>query len=320
VKEGAAAFKFSTFEASPNRFPQINDELLFQAFSRLAATGLACGVHNQDQEMTRRNIARLIEAGDTGWDAFGRAHPNRVEDLATAKVFEIGAETGARAHVVHVSTARGFELGRMYRAAGFHATVETCVQYLMLNEEEHMSRLGARTKHFPPIRPKAEMESLWRYMASGECAFVSSDHVAWGLERKGNPNIFLNAAGGPGLETLLPAFWTGCQERGLPLTLVAQLLAKGPADHFGFENKGSFDVGVDGDVAIVEPGEFIYDPSNSLSAVKWSAYDGRRMTAKVRATFLRGELAFGDGKICNAPGSGRFLRPSLNRAAGALAA
>jgi allantoinase len=268
-------------------------------------------VHNQDQEMTRRNIARLIAAGDTTWDAFGRAHPNRVEDLATAKVCELGAETGAHAHVVHVSTARGFEIGQMYRQAGHKATIETCVQYLMLNEEEHMSRLGARTKHFPPIRPKAEMEGLWRFIASGDCAFVSSDHVAWGLERKGNPNIFQNAAGGPGLETLLPAFWTGCEERGLPLTLIAQLLAKGPAEHFHLANKGQLAPGFDADIAVIEPGAYDYDPSHSLSAVNWSAYDGRRFTAKVVATYLRGEAVYAQGAIKNAPGSGRFQRPTM---------
>lgn len=316
IAAGAAAFKFSTFEASPTRFPQISDELLYQAFSRIAPSGLACGVHNQDQEMTRRNIARLVEAGDTGWDAFGRAHPNRVEDLATAKVFEIGAETGARAHVVHVSTARGFEIGRMYRSAGHQAIVETCVQYLMLNEEEHMSRLGARTKHFPPIRPKAEMESLWRHIAARECAFVSSDHVAWGLERKGNPNIFQNAAGGPGLETLLPAFWTGCEERGLPSTLVPQLLARGPAEHFGLSGKGGLQPGDDADIAVIETGDYRYDPSASFSAVNWSAYDGRRFTARVSATFLRGAPVFEAGDIVNAAGTGRFLRPSFTTAAG----
>ena len=310
IAAGAVAFKFSTFEANPIRFPQIGDELMYQAFRRIAPSGLACGVHNQDQEMTRRNIARLTAAGDTGWSAFGRAHPNRVEDLATVKVFELGAQTSARAHVVHVSTARGFEIGRMYRDAGHQAIVETCVQYLMLNEEEHVSRLGARTKHFPPIRPRQEMEGLWHHVAKGDCAFVSSDHVAWGLERKSDPNIFLNAAGGPGLETLLPAFWTGCEERGLPATLVPRMLASGPAVHFNLAGKGGFEPGKDADFAVIETGAFTYDPANSLSAVQWSAYEGRQFSARVVATWLRGEPVFAEGAIVNAPGSGRFLRPS----------
>jgi allantoinase len=310
IDAGVCAFKFSTFEANATRFPRIDDELLYQAFGRIAPSGLACGVHNQEQEMTRQNIARLVAAGDTGWDAFGRAHPPRVEDLATARVFELGAETGARAHAVHVSTSRGFDIGRMYQEAGFAASVETCVQYLMLNEEEHMSRLGALTKHFPPLRPRAETEKLWRHIAADEAVFVSSDHVAWGLERKRNPNIFLNAAGGPGLETLLPAFWTGCQERGLSASLVVRQLCRGPAQHFGLAGKGALAAGYDADITVLEPGQFRYDPANSLSAVKWSAYEGRMFSVRVAATFLHGRLAYDGKRLCNEPGSGRFLRPT----------
>lgn len=116
--------------------------------------------------MTRRNIARLIEAGDTGADAFLRAHPPLVENLATARIYEIGAETGARAHAVHVSTSRGFEICNMYkRPAGYKATAESCVQYFMLNAEEHGPRFGAKIKHYPPIRPKAESDLLWSHLA-----------------------------------------------------------------------------------------------------------------------------------------------------------
>ena len=96
----------------------------------------------------------------------------------------------------------------MYRRAGHAVSIETCPQYLMLNHEEHTKRFGAKTKHYPPIRPKAETERLWTHIANNDCTFVSSDHVSWGLERKGNPDVFKNSSGGPGLETLLPAFWT----------------------------------------------------------------------------------------------------------------
>ena len=41
IEGGVCAFKFSTFEANPSRFPRITDELLFQAFKRIAPSGLA---------------------------------------------------------------------------------------------------------------------------------------------------------------------------------------------------------------------------------------------------------------------------------------
>jgi allantoinase len=313
IEAGACAFKFSTFEAAPGRFPRIQEDLLHEAFALIAPSGLACGVHNQMQDLTRKNIARLSEAQDTGWDAFGRAHPPLVEHLATALIFELGALTGARAHVVHCSLARGFELCENYKAAGHKTSIETCVHYLMLNGESDMQRLGAKLKHYPPVRPQSEVDLLWTHIAAGHCTFVSSDHVAWGLERKSNPNIFKNSSGGPGLESLLPAFWTGCEERGISPTMVVKMLCDGPARHFLLrDRKGSFDAGADADIVVAEPGRFAFDASKSLSAVQWSSFDGREMRIRVGATFVRGQLVFDGRGIVNKPGHGHFLAPRIN--------
>ncbi|MDB5854155.1 MAG: allantoinase [Herminiimonas sp.] len=314
IEGGVCAFKFSTFEASPGRFPRVAEDDLYEAFRLIAPSGLACAVHNQMQELTRKNVAQLIAAGDTGWDAFLRAHPPLIENLATALIYEIGAETGARAHAVHVSTSRGFALCNMYRRAGHRASIETCVQYLMLNHEDHSKRFGAKTKHYPPIRPKAESELLWTHIGRGDCTFVSSDHVSWGLERKANPDIFKNSSGGPGLETLLPAFWTGCEQHGLSPTMVTKHLSRNPARHFLLhDRKGLLEIGADADIVLLKPEKYAFDPSTSLSAVHWSSFEGMQFTVRVAATFCRGALAYeytpNRPGIANAAGSGRFLRP-----------
>ena len=310
IEGGVCAFKFSTFEASPNRFPRVEEDDLYEAFGRIAPSGIVCGVHNQMQDMTRRNIKRLEEAGDTATSAFYRAHPPLIENLADVLIYEIGAETGARAHVVHASTDRSFRIFKMYEAAGHKVSIETCVQYLMLNQEDDAERLGAKIKHYPPIRPKAEVEALWGHIARGDCTFVSSDHVSWGLERKGNPNIFRNSSGGPGLETLLPAFWTGVVAHDLPLSVVVTQLCGGPARHFLLDDrKGSLDVGKDADIVVVARDGTPFDPSRSLSAVTWSSFAGMAMDVRVVATWCRGELVYRDGAIRNEAGYGRFLRP-----------
>ena len=309
IEAGAAAFKFSTFEANPTRFPRIADDVLYEAMCLVAPSGLACGVHNQDQEMTQKNIARLLAANDTAPEAFCRAHTPLIENLATARIYEIGVAAGARAHAVHISLSRGFEICNMYKRAGHRATAETCVQYLMLNEEDDMRRLGARIKHYPPMRPKAEVAKLWTHIAAGDCDFVSSDHTSWPLERKNDPNIFKNTSGGPGIETLLPAMWTGCQEHGVSPMMAVRLLCDNPARFFLLKDKGTLEVGKDADIVVLEPGKFVHDPSGSLSAVTWSAFEGRAFSVRVAATFLRGQLAWDGKAVVNQPGSGRFLRP-----------
>jgi allantoinase len=323
IEGGVCAFKFSTFEATPGRFPRVEEDDLYEAFRLIAPSGLACGVHNQMQELTRKNVTRLIAAGDTGWDAFMRAHTPLVENLATTLIYEIGAETGARAHAVHVSMARGFEVCNMYRRAGHQASIETCVQYLMLNHEEHTRRFGARTKHFPPIRPKAETELLWTHIANDDCTFVSSDHVSWGLERKQNPNVFKNSSGGPGLETLLPAFWTGCEQHGIAPSMSVRQLCSNPARHFLLDDrKGTLSVGADADIVLLKPERYAFDPSSSLAAVQWSSFEGMEFSVRVMATYCRGVLAYQHGanpSIQNDKGYGQFLRPNTLRAGGARA-
>ena len=63
------------------------------------------------------------------------------------------------------------------------------------------------------------------------------------------------------------------------------------------------------DIAICEPGRFKFDAAMSLSAVKWSSFDGREMRIRVTSTYLRGQKIFEDGKLLNTAGDGRFLRP-----------
>lgn len=310
VEAGAVSFKFSTYEANKTRFPRIDYDLLLAAMRRVAPYGLLCGVHNQDQELSDKNIAAAKAAGRTTAMDFCTAHSPLVENIASATIYELGAQAGARAHVVHCSLARGFEVCAMYRNAGHNASIETCVQYLLLDADEHVPRFGNQTKHYPPMRPRAEVEKLWDHIARGECAFVSSDHVAWGSERKADPDVFKCSAGGPGIEVLLPALWTAIEERGLPPSLAVQLLAQGPSEAFGlYDRKGTLAPGKDADFVLLERGEFAYDPASSLSGVDWSSFAGQRLSVRVAETWLRGQRCWDGSQVTNEAGDGRFLAP-----------
>ena len=111
VDAGAAAFKLSTFETHPQRFPRIPDGQLLRAFAAIAAAGGMAGVHAENDEIVRAGIAAEQAAGNAGDPlAHARSRPAIAEHEAIARCLELARATGVRLHVCHVSTPRGVQL------------------------------------------------------------------------------------------------------------------------------------------------------------------------------------------------------------------
>ena len=311
---GVAAFKFSTFGTDPKRFPRIAPPLLAEAFAEVAKTGLTAGVHNEDDESVRAAMAAVREAGISDWRAHGLSRPPLTELLATLQIYETGAQTGCPAHVVHCSLGRGYDIAADYRARGFAATIECCIHYLTLDEENDVRRLGGKAKINPPIRRREEVETLWSHVAAGNVTLVSTDHVSWSEDRKTDPEMLANASGVPGLEVLVPLFVKGAMARDIPLTWAARLLAANPARHFRLgHRKGALEIGKDADIAVLEPRPRRYDAAASgHNVVGWSPYQGIELPWTVSATWLRGRQVF-DGIDVGAPGGGQWVRPLPRR-------
>ena len=162
VEAGVAAFKFSTFGTDPKRFPRIPPALLDACFAAIAPTGLTAGVHNEDDEAVRAAIGKVKAAGITDYRAHGLSRPPLTELLATNQIYETGAATGCPAHVVHCSVGRGYDIASAYRAQGFRATIECCIHYLVLDEENDVKRLGGcllYTSPSPRDRTRSRMPS-----------------------------------------------------------------------------------------------------------------------------------------------------------------
>jgi allantoinase len=202
---------------------------------------------------------------------------------------------------------RGFDLVAQYRQSGFRATAEMCVHYLLLDAARDGDRLGGLMKVNPPIRSGVS-EALWDALAAGKVNFVSSDHSGWPLERKTRPSIFDVSAGVPGLETLLPGFYTGAEAHGAEaLSMCARYLSEGPAKFFGlWPRKGALAVGADADVAVLSLGEWRYEAGAAQDELNWSPFDGARFTARVTSTYLRGMVALDALESRSVAGMGRF--------------
>jgi allantoinase len=302
VDAGAAAFKLSTFETHPQRFPRIPDGQLLRAFEAIAAAGGLAGVHAENDEIVRAGIAAEQEAtGGADPLAHARSRPPVAEHEAIARVLGLARVTGVRLHICHVSTPRGVELVAAARRDGVDVSAETCPHYLLLDETELLSR-GGEAKINPPLRAAP--------LPAAGLDLISSDHVGWPPERKHGPDIFALASGAPGVELIVPLV-----HDALGVDELLRLVCEAPARRFGlWPRKGNLMPGADADVLVLDPElEWEIDPSQLVTAAGWSPYSGRRPRGRVIAAFSRGVQVWDGRRAGAAAGHGRFVAANTAR-------
>ena len=212
-----------------------------------------------------------------------------------ARMIRLCEESGARVHIVHVSSAESVALIRAARARGLHLTAETCPHYLTFHADE--IRDGATEfKCAPPIRAGEHREPLWEGLLDGTLDFVVSDHSPCppAMKHRARGNFFEAWGGIPSLQLGLSVVWSGMRERGIPLDRVARWMSEGPARLVRLEQrKGRLAPGHDADFVLFDPeASWVVDPAELLHRHPLTPYAGRRLTGRVQATYLRGGLAF----------------------------
>ena len=267
-------------------------------------------MHSENDEIVRAGIARLRAAGRRDAPAHAESRPAVAETEAIARCLELARATGVRLHLCHVTVDRGVELARRARSDGVDVSLETCPHYLVFDEEE-LVRQGGEAKINPPLRPRTEVEALWRRLEAGEVDLVSSDHVGWPAARKCGDDVFALASGAPGVELILPLMHDALVEHGLPLSLLVRLLCEAPARRFGlWPRKGGLVPGADADLVIFDPeASWIVDPVTLVSPAGWSPYAGRHLRGRVERTITRGQQVFDGETVTGELGRGMHVKP-----------
>jgi allantoinase len=314
VEGGVCGFKLSMFETDPERFPRIADGDLLEAFRVVRQAGLTLGLHAEDGDIIDPLIAQYQAAGKR----FPRAHcetrPPVSETAAVALALELASAAEANVHIYHASLPRSIDLVAAYRARGLRATAETCPHYLLLDERD-MDHLGGFGKINPPLRAPEAVAGLWALLERDAVDLVSSDHAPWPRERKDNrDDIFANASGTPGVETLLPLVYSaGVADGRISIEQCARLTAERPARTFHlFPRKGHIAAGADADLVVLDPNvTWTLDGSVLQSSAGWTPYDGRTMHGRVRTTLVRGRVVYDGQQVLAEPGDGEFIRPTV---------
>ena len=311
AERGVIGFKAFMSASGVDDFGAVDDLTLLQAMREIAPLGLPVALHAESEVITSGLAARARAEGSVSMRDYLDSRPAIAETQAIVRAIELAADAGCRLHVVHTSTARGVRLVAEARAAGVDVTCEVTPHNLILTEDDAIA-LGALAKCAPPLRSRAETERLWSLVAAGEVAFTGSDHSPSSPELKRGDDAFATWGGISGVQTLLEVMLTEGRTR-VGAELLTVLLGGGAAKRFGLERKGCLAVGADADVALVELG-----PMRELDAAElryrhpYSAWVGRKLTARVRRTVLRGRTVYLDGELTGGVGGGKLVTPTAS--------
>lgn len=271
-----------------------NPDLLRRLFSSFR--GVIC-VHAEDEDTINANRRRL-EAKYPGGIPVGCHEEMRSAEAcynATRQVVELARETGARLHVMHVSTAAELEFFTPGPIAGKQITAETCPHYLTLTAES-VEATGGLTKCNPALKADSDRKALLEAVADGRIDIIASDHAPHLLEEKTGRDLLGTPSGMPSVQFILPVMLELARQGYFSVGTVVERMASNPAALYGVCRRGAIKTGNVADMVIVDPdADYEVKRTDVISRCGWSPYEGMRLHNRVAQTWLNGSLAYADG-------------------------
>jgi allantoinase len=280
------------------------------------AAQISLSLHCETAEIMTAYTKHVESEGKLqGLPAYHAARPPHSEGLAVFIASYLANETALpNINLLHLSSRKALEAALKMQEVFPHIDFrrEVTIGHLVLDVN---SKAGVFAKVNPPIRPREDVEYLWQQLLAGKVDWVVSDHACCRHETKAAKhalgNIWLAKSGFGGTEYLLPALVSEGTKRGLSPNRIAELTSRNPAQRFGLNSKGDIAEGKDADLVLVDPKEsWTIRAQDSESTQGYTPFEGIELSARVKATFLRGELVCENGNVAGKP-RGRYLhRPT----------
>jgi len=310
---GVPGFKCFLIHPGIDGFTMVNERELRVVLPHLARTGLPLLVHAELPGPVDAATRRLAGADWSKYTTYLQSRPDEAELSAIQLMISLCREYHFRLHIVHLATSQALDMLRAAKSEGLPVSVETCPHYLHFSSDK-IPDGQTLFKCAPPVRSQENREKLWQGLQEGVIDLVAADHSPCPPEMKRiDERNFRSAWGGiSSLSLALPVMWSEASGRGFTLMDIARWMAEGPARLAGSEpQKGRIAKNFDADFVVFEPeAEFTATEDRLFYRHRVSPYLGEKLCGVVKATYLRGECVFADGKFPGEPG-GRELRRQL---------
>ncbi|WP_277050893.1 allantoinase AllB [Ruania albidiflava] len=284
---GVFGFKCFLLHSGVEEFPPLDPDQLEEDLRELVTFDARMIVHAEDS----RTIDRATQPEGDQYEKFLHSRPRSAENLAIAEVIARARWTGAKVHILHLSSSDALPMIASAKRDGVQITAETCPHYLTLAAED-IPAGNTAYKCCPPIREASNRDLLWQGLAEGIIDCVVTDHSPATPDLKHlDTGDFGTAWGGiASLQLSLAVMWTAARARGIALEQVVEWMASKPAALAGLRSKGTIAVGYDADLSIFAPDDaFVVRAEDLEHKNPITPYDQRSLSGVVRRTLLAGK-------------------------------
>ena len=307
----------------------VDDTELFGVLQAGRELGALISAHCEHGQAVIALQARLLAQGLTAPRYHPLSRPSYLEGEATNRFINLAHAVSEPKdgwytplpqvlpiYIVHLTCRESMEAVYRARALGQRVLVETCPQYLVLDDEvyDKPNFEGAAYVMSPPIRPKGHQEYLWSALAAGLIQVVATDHCPF---RQADQKIMGKEAftkipnGAAGIEDRMSIMYSeGVATGRITLGQYVDVCCTGPAKIFGlYPRKGAIAVGSDADLVVFDPnGSRTISAKTHHQAVDRNIYEGMKLTGKIVATIGGGRIQYLNGDLRAERGAGRYLK------------
>lgn len=288
------------------------DELfeLMKVISKYNGTLL---VHCEDGDKVLMNQQKLISEGKTMPKYHSMSRLPEVEAIAVEKVIKMAEITNCNVYLVHISSAEAMKIILEYNLP--NVLVETCPQYLILNDELYQNDNFAKTAKYiisPPLRKKEDNEVLWSYLSENKIDVVSTDHCPFnifGQKDYGIDDFTKIPNGAGGIEHRLELLYEfGVLKERISLQQWINLCSSNPSDIFGLKNKGKILKGYDADLVVWNSDlSNVISVSNQHQRCDNNIYEGIKISGQAETVIKNGKIVIENRKLSQNLPKGSFI-------------
>ncbi|ERG97154.1 dihydroorotase family protein [Haloquadratum walsbyi] len=303
VDSGIVSFKlFTTYDFG------LSNGFIERVFNKIEATDSVAVLHTEDDSICSTREMTMRENGRGEPTAYPDSRPTHAEAMAADDAVRMAQQVGNKYYGIHTSCQAAAEVLQTAQADKSQIRGETCVHYTTLDRSQYATR-GLLPMIAPPLRTPDDIEAMFEHLQTGTLDVVSTDHVAFTRKDKQADNWWDSEYGANGVQRSLPVFHDeAVVKRDLSYPDLVRLMCSNPARLFGLVDKGTLEPGTDADFVLFDPNETQkIDASDNASQADYSIYEGREVTGKVDATYLRGECIAADGAVVGENGYGSRL-------------